>query len=670
MSGRDEIDYREKFLDLIQETSEKGRDASVFQTALPEFREKARGNVFPEKFGHISHDIYPSFISKILSFRERITIGVDLGSTSLKFVKFSAAAAQNRRLTDYLSMPCRGKHLPQILQSALKNLCSASKKNDIWAVIPLDNFDTRYLTVPKVSRKELSNAVYWAYKKLNSLDEEEFIFDYELIGDISDKGIRKYAVMVYTASRREIEKIQNIFSGTGFPLAGITTYPFALQNLMKAQYIRTGGQDVCCVYVGMNWSRIDIFFAKGNLVLSRRIRSCMASMLEELRGSLQAVLHLSSASGGKKNKVQRPEEASAAPETDPARDIFFALIRGVPDLNRILAENNLNISSEEIFGMLIPAIERLVWKVERTIEAYQTDTGDRELGKIFISGEISGSAPVIDYIGKRLKKDIETREPDPFICDFVMPGMPVPDLMTERVSYVPAAGVALSKNFFTPNFIYTYLEKDRYMKSRQTDHAVFIVFALIAFLCLGLCFYQDHIIRHKNKILRANKDAYAVQKEKQKGIVFDPILISTMKDRIIAQRMHTEKFTQMYTATGIIGILNELSDQYSVSLKNLHIHITEFPKEGKDPQGKEKHKGSFMELEGIILTKSGLTKSGLTESGENLSDPEIRLTAYQMAMKKNQIFSSVMQKPVPDNKKNSATGAALIFRLYADIAQQ
>jgi hypothetical protein len=161
-----------------------------------------------------------------------------------------------------------------------------------------------------------------------------------------------------------------------------------------------------------------------------------------------------------------------------------------------------------------------------------------------------------------------------------------------------------------------------------------------------------------------------VQKEKQKGIVFDPILISTMKDRIIAQRMHTEKFTQMYTATGIIGILNELSDQYSVSLKNLHIHITEFPKEGKDPQGKEKHKGSFMELEGIILTKSGLTKSGLTESGENLSDPEIRLTAYQMAMKKNQIFSSVMQKPVPDNKKNSATGAALIFRLYADIAQQ
>ena len=69
-----------------------------------------------------------------------------------------------------------------------------------------------HLKIPHVPKKQLENVIYWTAKKENPIDEKEVVFDYEMQGEITDQGIPKYSVMVYSAPRSEVEKVRDLFS--------------------------------------------------------------------------------------------------------------------------------------------------------------------------------------------------------------------------------------------------------------------------------------------------------------------------------------------------------------------------------------------------------------------------------------------------------------------------
>jgi len=107
----------------------------------------------------------------------------------------------------------------------------------------------------------LSNVIYWAAKKENPIDEKDAVFDYEVQGKISDQGIPKYSVMVYSAPRSEVEKVKSIFSSVGIHLAGITIAPFAVQNLFRKEWINAGGSSFANIFISDDF-RESTFTAK------------------------------------------------------------------------------------------------------------------------------------------------------------------------------------------------------------------------------------------------------------------------------------------------------------------------------------------------------------------------------------------------------------------------
>ena len=119
-------------------------------------------------------------------------------------------------------------------------------------------------------------------EKRRFIDETKSIFDFELQGEIVDQDKPKYFVMVYTAPIDSIKKIRTLFSDIGITLAGITTVPFAIQNIFRSKWMSATEGIFANLYIGNDFSRIDVY-KKENLVMSRGFKTGSSnSMLEAI----------------------------------------------------------------------------------------------------------------------------------------------------------------------------------------------------------------------------------------------------------------------------------------------------------------------------------------------------------------------------------------------------
>ena len=430
MAKQDEISSTEKLLDLIRGKSVKDSDSS----AVPPPQATAAAT----KFSYL----------KALAFKRKIVVGVDIGPQNLRLVKISRSADKQQELLECLRVPIdpiiprKNPRFHHFLKSVLDKFCDSLETTEIWSAIPSANVETRYLRIPKVPKKQMFKAVFWTYKKDISFDEQNDIFDYEILNDIVEDGVPKTEVMAYSAPKREVDELKNIFSKSGYPLTGVSIIPFALQNLFKTEWL-SNGKNVCSLFVGSDWSRIAVY-SSGNLVLSRGIKAGIQSMVEAIREEI---------AGNHPGKPQPAVDDDHLPElesydenydsdTDPA----LKLLRGfIDDTLPLTAEEALDTNTEGLFGTIQPALDRVIRQVERTLRHYTLTFGDVGIGKVYISGKISANQQVVNYIGEQLGLPVENL--DPFASpNYISADFVKPEPESERGAFVPAVGIALSSN--------------------------------------------------------------------------------------------------------------------------------------------------------------------------------------------------------------------------------
>ena len=142
----------------------------------------------------------------------------------------------------------------------------------------------RHLVIPKVPDDQVANAVFWNFSKLAQVNERDAIFDFNILDEIEEDRQKKLRVATYAAPRKEIEELKTLLSDIGFSPKGISIIPFAVQNMFRVGFIETAANHICTLFIGRDWSRIDIF-ADGDLVLSRVIKTGINSIVEEIRSS-------------------------------------------------------------------------------------------------------------------------------------------------------------------------------------------------------------------------------------------------------------------------------------------------------------------------------------------------------------------------------------------------
>jgi type IV pilus assembly protein PilM len=600
LAKHDEISSTEKLLDLIRSNHTSPDNNS--NTLDPPQSKKLR----------------KSISTKIIPFKRSITVGVDIGHYDLKMVKVTQYSDKQWKLMDYMKIPFEppitkeGSEFPDFLKSTLTKFCGRSKRIKIWTLMSSAHAEIHHLRIPKVGTKKIANAVYWTLKKETSFKENDTILDFEVHGDVMEKGIPKIAVMVYAAPKEEVEKVKNLFSKTGFNLTGLSIAQFAYQNLFRTKWIPTAEETIANLYIGKERSRIDIF-SSGNLAFTRGIKTGMNSIIESFiegfnEGKKGELLKEIEMLEGENTSTPKSFEKERPVNIDEARKILLSLSPDSPPLTE--EDAGFQLKEEEIFEMTIPAVERLIRQIERTFEHYIITLENERIDKIFISGGINTYKPLINYIGDQLGLAGDIIDPlapgNPFLD-----GISSPNSVSDRISFAPAVGMAVSDNSHTPNLIFTYKDKEKLASIRHINRGIFAAFIFIIAGCMAIFQWQGHIEELKKaKIAQLHKEvSQYIPKVDQK-------ILMLMASKYKRKQKDLKEYSMKYLG---MAIIKDLSMRTPSNIRLLSI-TANF---GGIAENKRNTTPKILEVDGIILGNRESLESSLAGYLTKLDDSAI-----------------------------------------------
>lgn len=546
---------------------------------------------------------------RLFAAKHRVQVGVDIGQNVISFAKMTKTSEGKPLLVDQKIVKFGKQTSPgfgdfnNLLKSSLTVFAGSLDECDIWTMMDATEVNVFRLKIPIVPKKQLSNVIYWAAKKENPIDEKDAVFDYEVQGKISDQGIPKYSVMVYSAPRSEVEKVKSIFSSAGIHLAGITIAPFAVQNLFRKEWINAGGSSFASIFISDDFSRIDIY-RKSDLVMTRGIKTGISSMIEAINESMA--------------------EASVVQKFDK-ESVQKILNDLAEDPGKWLKdENSVNWVQSGIREMMTPALERLLRQIERTLEYYTASVGYEKVDKVYISSVPNVFYyPLFQYISEHLVAKSEMLDPFQSV-NASASGASLSRV--EKTSLAGVIGLALSDNKHTPNVIFTYVHKQQDITRRMINRGIMAAFAATLSVCFIIMIFQANEARQL-----ANQK---VKLEKELSL-FSPKLskdqIDVMAKEMKMRHQINQQYSQRYKSMALISELSYLTPE-NVRLTNVRIGIPESagqqPKTGSaaaPPPQKAKDDG--ISIQGVVLG--------------NRSSMDVLLAQYVMKLESSPLLKGV-----------------------------
>lgn len=551
-------------------------------------------------------------LSNLFINKRQYTVGIDLSEEFIGLAKTINSSEGRPVLVDqkiikYSHLTSKGSiQFKSLLKSHLIAFCGSMADCNIWTMISANDVSVNHYKIPRVPRKQLENVIYWTAKKENPLDEKEFIFDFEMQGEIIDQGIPKYSVMVYTVPKVEVEKVKTFFTEMGITLSGITIASFAIQNMFRTKWMKVDEETFASLFIGNDFSRIDIY-NKENLVMTRGIKTGISSMTEEIAEVI----------AGKTGK--------ANVGGDEAKKILVSLVD--QDAGKLKQTDiGFDLKEEDKFAMITPALERLARQIERTLEHYASAAGTKRVEKLYVSLAMNVYNPILNYISDQL--GIKAEYFEPFEQQSVYAGAKSLEL-SERMSLVPVLGLSFSDNIRTPNAIFNYREKNREISLKRINRGIFASFAAALIICFIVMMYQ--ILEMNNQSMRLK----ALNKELS---LFKPILsaekISSLAQAVKAKKQILRQYAQRHLGMATIGEISALTPG-NIHLVSLKINMgNNPPKENSDKTAKETSEDVI--LEGVVSGDRNMLDSFLAQYVMKLeSSPMLR----QVSVQKNSIIT-------------------------------
>jgi len=601
-----DINSTEKLLDVIRR-----KNSGSFTEVKPL-------NVLPER------PVFPRKrrlpFAAIFSEKKPYTIGVDIGRNVIRLARTIKTSGGNPILIDYKitgfdARIVKGSpEFKDILRTAINSFCGSTDNCSIWALMNASDVNVSNRKIPRVAKKQLENAIYWSAKKDNPFDEKDYLFDYEIQGEVIDLGIPKYSVMIYTAPKSEIQKVKSLFSGIDVELAGITIAPFAIQNIFRTHWMSSNESTLASLFIGDEFSRIDIYDGE-NLAMTRDIKTGLSSMMESIMDNLFE--------SDKRMKIT----------TDEARKILFSLST---DSEKLLeTDAGFGLTEKEIYSMIMPALDRLTRQVERTLEHYFSALGFKRVENIYISSAMNIPEPFISYISEQL--GVKSEIFDPFKQHISHHAVELA-AVSERMSLVTVLGLSFSDNYRTPNAVFTYRHKSREEGIKKINKGIFAGFAAMMIVCIIFLVYQTMEIEY----VKQQKAKLNIELAGYNPLV-TPDMVSMVADKVKGQQQISQQYVERYMSVALIGEIAALTPA-NIRLINLKMNfgkldakataITAADKTGNADAG-------IITLEGIVTGERNMLDSFLTQYVMKLGNsPVLQQVAIQKSgiinMKKNE----------------------------------
>jgi len=501
-----------------------------------------------------------------------------------------------------------------------------SRHVPIWASASLPSLQVRFLSLPKVRPRQVSNLAYWTFRKEIPFDAAQVVFDYDVEGESTAGGsARKLDITACTVAHADIKTITSVFEEAQLDLEGLLLPSFAMRNVVRLVGA-TSTETVLALHVGDDAS--SIMFMRGRCVVSHRVfKTGMNVMIDVLRD-------------------RHPEWSPVV----AAGKMSEALGDPVP----VLAPGEMDESENgRIRSTVYAAYARLIQQVERTISAYLTGRGDETISTIYVAGVLADYSALVNELGSKL--GLNTRPLNAF-ADHLMLEKGVASMSPgEAGAMAIATGASLSDPAQTPNLLHTYVKREHEMRLNRTRRAVTalgMAALLVLFALHGVIHFFNRGLREELSLVRSQIERFAPYPDRAM------ILDLTTKAAIRSSRLKS-----MAERCHMLASLNQLAAGTSpdIRLQSIVIEQDDVLATGRDSRRK------VAASPGIVTTGSGgihAHMKGIVSGDPGLQ--ESKLAQYILQVEQTDMFSRALLT----GTEASRDAGAPVLRFGADIQME
>lgn len=429
-------------------------------------------------------------------FKKDYIVGVDIGSSSVKVAQFKKLADELRLVKANLREikwtdddAVREKEIVAALKDLFKEI--DIKKSKIIAAINCPKTSVKVAQAPYMPKAELHKGINLEAKNYFPFPIDEALLDYEILGDLVEKGVRKYEIAVSVSPRETVDRYLSLLQKAGIRPTLFIPCPYALQKLAKHSYSKEG-KTICFVDIGEFHTELIIFKGK-TLMLNRKIPVTGRDFTNVMTGVLVSDRGKTELSLNEAEKIKREI--------------------GIPPGGESKIIDN-KISTTQILSMLRTPLEQIVSEIDRCFDYYREESGGGKIDSLVLFGGGSALGGLLKFLSKEL--DVEVRLGDSLEGIKMEPGA-VTD--KDRISYRLglAIGVALTEgsglNLLPPEI---KEETKRFIKRGTIEAIATAVILVSVLLYIGMRIQLGNL---EKRISTTKRELFSLQPQLKKAEV-------------------------------------------------------------------------------------------------------------------------------------------------------
>jgi len=331
-----------------------------------------------------------SFFADLIPSRRR-TVGIDIGSYAIKYIEISDGNPPVLENYQYHIIPeefrnnavKRKNYVNEVLEDLVDE--KTRKTARICVTASTSEISIRNLRMPKVSKKELREAVMWSSKKSLPFDVDEAMLDYAVMGEMKESGIDKLDVLLIATHREEIDLQVAFLESIGITPERLTLDPLAIWGVYRQFPDLHKEGSVMIVELGEQSSYIN-FINDQILRFVREINIAGKDFTAALSGNITT----------QKGRINVDIETANR----------LKMEYGIPDENETGVTDE-GISFQQLSTRLRQPLERLIQEMQRSLEYYKKEMSYSTVEQIYVTGGCAKMRNLEAYLSQHLKASRE-----------------------------------------------------------------------------------------------------------------------------------------------------------------------------------------------------------------------------------------------------------------------
>jgi len=309
--------------------------------------------------------------------------GLDIGSSAVKMVKLEQG--RDLKLTYAgvveLAPTIRPENRPAAIVGALREHLhlSRGKIRQVVTALPTRAVHIHYLKLPEMPRPELVEAILWEARKILPFPLEEGIWDYLVLREEVERGVRNLEMMLVVAPRGTVSEHLALLEDAGLEPIAVEVNSLALVSAWERTYSGRAGETVALIDLGATATTINIIH-QGVLQLTREVAIAGNHFTEAIQQTLGLDF-----SGAEKLKKEQGFSSGKAGE-------------------------NLPVSRA-----LRPLLDQLLLEIQRSSDYYRAQFRGETIGRLLLTGGSAHLSGLREFFSLNFSLPVEIHQPFNFI---------------------------------------------------------------------------------------------------------------------------------------------------------------------------------------------------------------------------------------------------------------